>query len=212
MKTTKHEQKFEQSNVTTQEAAHLLGISVTSVQQLVERGVLQAWKTQGGHRRIPRIAVNALKTERYNLIAGKEEKISSPGMLSLLFVENDPMQRMLYEKKIFSWGIPITIKFCLNGYQALIDIARCKYDIFLLDVEMEGIDGYQIVKAVLSNPDLQNIDIVAFAAPNRAGHDARGELPEEILFFPKPIVFDELRGYFRACAAHKARQSRKQPS
>ena len=42
---------------TTQVAAQMLGISVSLVQQLVETGVLDAWKTQGGHRRIPLKAV-----------------------------------------------------------------------------------------------------------------------------------------------------------
>lgn len=30
----------------------MLGLSVGTVQSLVERGELEAWKTQGGHRRI----------------------------------------------------------------------------------------------------------------------------------------------------------------
>ena len=46
---------------TTQKAAEILGISVTSVQQLVEAGVIEAWKTKGGHRRIPLAAVEAYK-------------------------------------------------------------------------------------------------------------------------------------------------------
>jgi len=33
-------------------AAKLLGLSVGTVQSLVERNELHAWKTQGGHRRI----------------------------------------------------------------------------------------------------------------------------------------------------------------
>jgi len=33
-------------------AAKLLGLSVGTIQTLVEKAELQAWKTQGGHRRI----------------------------------------------------------------------------------------------------------------------------------------------------------------
>jgi len=33
-------------------AAKLLGFSVGTIQTMVEKGELQAWKTQGGHRRI----------------------------------------------------------------------------------------------------------------------------------------------------------------
>ena len=36
----------------TTEAARILGLSVGTVQSLVERQELMAWKTRGGHRRI----------------------------------------------------------------------------------------------------------------------------------------------------------------
>jgi len=39
---------------TTLEVAKILGMAVRSVQLMVDRGDLQAWKTPGGHRRITR--------------------------------------------------------------------------------------------------------------------------------------------------------------
>ncbi|HWW04754.1 helix-turn-helix domain-containing protein [Collimonas sp.] len=199
--------KLNQSDVTTQEAARLLGISVTSVQQLVERGVLVAWKTQGGHRRIPREAIDALKAERSDLLVEKV-KGSLSSNLSALIVEDNQLQRMIYEKEISSWNIPIELRFCENGYQALIEIARRKHDILLLDIVMDGIDGYEIVKAVLANPELRHIEIAVLTTLDKDDLDARGGLPDEVLFFQKPIVFEELRGFLRGCAARKARQSR----
>jgi len=41
-------------DVTSIEAARILGLAVRSVQLMVDRGDLQAWKTPGGHRRISR--------------------------------------------------------------------------------------------------------------------------------------------------------------
>ncbi|PFH12508.1 excisionase family DNA binding protein [Collimonas sp. PA-H2] len=197
--------KLNQSDVTTQEAARLLGISVTSVQQLVERGILVAWKTQGGHRRIPREAVEALKAERSDLL---EEKGSLSSTLSALIVEDNALQRKVYEKQISSWNIPLDISFCENGYQALMEIAQRKYDILLLDIVMEGIDGYEIVKTVLAKPELRHIDIAILTTLGKDALEARGGLPDEVLYFQKPIVFEELRGFLRGCAARKARQAR----
>src|SRR3989475_10075373 len=42
---------------TTAEVAKLLGMAVRSVQLMVDRGDLEAWKTPGGHRRITRASV-----------------------------------------------------------------------------------------------------------------------------------------------------------
>ncbi|MDI4667365.1 helix-turn-helix domain-containing protein, partial [Xanthobacter autotrophicus] len=42
---------------TTLETAKLLGMAVRSIQLMVDRGELEAWKTPGGHRRISRDSV-----------------------------------------------------------------------------------------------------------------------------------------------------------
>jgi excisionase family DNA binding protein len=48
----------------TIEAARLLGMAVRSVQLMVDRGELVAWKTPGGHRRIARASVDAWLARR----------------------------------------------------------------------------------------------------------------------------------------------------
>lgn len=48
----------------TLEVARLLGMAVRSVQMMVDRGELTAWKTPGGHRRILRESVERWRTER----------------------------------------------------------------------------------------------------------------------------------------------------
>lgn len=55
--------------LTTREAARLLGIAVSTAQQWIENGLLPAWKTPGGHRRVRLSAVSALLRERAGLPA-----------------------------------------------------------------------------------------------------------------------------------------------
>ena len=49
---------------TTREVAQLLGMAVRSVQMMVDRGDLEAWKTPGGHRRISRASVDRWRASR----------------------------------------------------------------------------------------------------------------------------------------------------
>jgi len=46
---------------TTAEAARSLGVSLRTVQLWVDSGALQAWKTVGGHRRIPLESLERLR-------------------------------------------------------------------------------------------------------------------------------------------------------
>ena len=55
--------------LTTRQAAKLLGIAVSTAQQWIENGVLAAWKTPGGHRRVRLSDVSTLLRERAGLSA-----------------------------------------------------------------------------------------------------------------------------------------------
>jgi len=50
--------------LTTRDAAHLLGVAVSTAQLWMENGDLPAWKTPGGHRRVHHSAVMRLLNER----------------------------------------------------------------------------------------------------------------------------------------------------
>lgn len=194
---------------TTQQAAKMLGISVTSVQQLVESGEIEAWKTKGGHRRIPLAAVHSYR----GTLAGPPAALAATVApvsteTTILIVEDDRMQRMVYDHQIRSWNLPVSLQFCENGYRALVEIAIQRPDILLTDIMMDGMDGYEVVTTILSYPDLahMNIAILSGMAPDKITE--RGGVPDGVVFFEKPINYDELRGYLRACCAQKMRAAR----
>jgi excisionase family DNA binding protein len=186
---------------TTQKAARMLGLSVTSVQQLVEAGVIEAWKTKGGHRRIPLAAVRAYK----GALQIDAIMVTDAGAASILVVEDSKMQRDIYEKKIASWGLGATLAFCDNGYQALIEIASRKPDILLADIMMAGIDGVEVIKTMRGYSGLAEMHVAILSSLLPEDLMARGGVPTGVVFFSKPVNYDELRGYLRACCAHKAR-------
>ncbi|MDY7578227.1 response regulator [Herbaspirillum sp. RTI4] len=188
---------------TTQEAANILGVSVTTIQQLVETGVIEAWKTKGGHRRIPLTAVLAYKSTPGST---PQAAAAFSKTVSILIIEDNKMQREIYDKKITSWNLPIALTFCETGYQALIEIASHKPDILLADIVMDGIDGYEVVSTILGYPELADMSIAILSGLSDEEIAARGGVPDGVVFFSKPVNFDELYGYLRACCAQKSRR------
>ena len=186
---------------TTQVAAQMLGVSVSLVQQLVETGALDAWKTQGGHRRIPLKAVLDYK----NRLAGSMGR-EAGGRAAILVIEDNAIQRALYQRQFAAWELPADFIFCENGYQALLQIARRPPDILLADIVMEGIDGFEVVRTVMTDPELADVSIAILSGLPANELAARGGVPEGVVFFPKPINYDELRGYLRASVAQRARK------
>tara|TARA_R110001599_G_scaffold64023_3_gene178941 strand:+ start:561088 stop:561819 length:732 start_codon:yes stop_codon:yes gene_type:complete len=192
---------------TTQQAAIMLGVSVTTVQQLVEAGVIEAWKTKGGHRRIPVAAVETYKAAPGQPAVAAIRKAAPPRATSIMVIEDNKMQRGIYEKQISSWNLPASLAFCANGYQALIEIASGKPDVLLADIMMDGIDGYEVVRTILTYPELADMNIAIISSLTQEELSARGGIPKGVVFFSKPVNYDELRGYLRACCAQTARKN-----
>lgn len=59
--------------LTTGEVAKLLYMSVAKVQYLVDRKILKAWKTEGGHRKISSTSVANYKKEKIGLLENNSE-------------------------------------------------------------------------------------------------------------------------------------------
>ena len=76
----------------TSYAAKLLGISVGTVQGLVEKNDLKAWKTQGGHRRISLQSIREYQ-RRHNLMPAS--LMQGEDRLRVLVVEDDENTRLM---------------------------------------------------------------------------------------------------------------------
>ena len=86
----------EKEYCSTSEAAQRLGLSLGTVQQMVENGQLEGWKTAGEHRRI---RVSSIEEFRARSMAGGGQNSVRPaaGSLQVLVAEDDRILQKLYE-------------------------------------------------------------------------------------------------------------------
>lgn len=177
---------------TTREAADLLGISLRTAQLWVDSGALEAWKTDGGHRRIKLSSVERLLREQ-----GKELAIhatpSTDNKLKILVVEDDNVLLRLYRLRIEKWGMPTSVLTASNAYEALMVVGRAQPDLMITDLNMPGLDGLQMIRSVQSSSLREGMEIVIVSGLDKADVDARGGVPAGITLLPKPVPFDALR-------------------
>ncbi|MEB0136592.1 excisionase family DNA-binding protein [Actimicrobium sp. CCC2.4] len=193
---------------TTRHAAKILGISVTSVQQLVETGALTAWKTTGGHRRIPLNAVHAYKLSRATNGDTADELPAQTAKTSILIIQDGQQKRDFYEDQIASWNLNASMAFCSNGYQALMEITRSKPDILLADMPMDKAAGQELINTILTYPDLSDMHMAVVSNIEQESPASWAGLSDGVVFFSNPVNLDELRGYLRGCCAGQERVRR----
>jgi excisionase family DNA binding protein len=178
---------------TTRDAASLLNISVKTAQLWAEGGVLQAWKTPGGHRRITRDSVQKLLDERK--IAGKAQTadIETPSLARLLIVEDDPQTRQLYELTIKHWGLPLDVTMARDGFEGLLKLGERLPNMLVTDLDMPGMNGFKMIASLRTVQRYSHLRIVVVSGMLPSEIRDSGGLPEDIRVLSKPIPFSALR-------------------
>ena len=109
-------------------AAKLLGLSVGTIQTLVEKNELQAWKTQGGHRRISMPSIREYQRKHNMLMSPAENRESR---LKVLLVEDDAVTREMLRDFCNRCETPVDCTAMSSGLEALIDMASIQPDVLI---------------------------------------------------------------------------------
>lgn len=189
--------------VTTRQAAQRLGVSLGTVQHMVESGALEAWKTLGGHRRIPLAALEAHLGRRRALTPSSAE--SAGGQLDVLIAEDDPTLQLLYRKTMERWEMPLKLRIVNNGFDGLVQVGNRPPDVLISDLMMPGMDGFEMIRRLRDNADLARMDILVVSAIDREEVLAHEGFPNNITIFSKPIPFHEIKGFLLGRLAAKQR-------
>ena len=205
------EVSVQKSFCTTREAASLLGVSVGTVQLWVESGLLQAWKTSGGHRRVLRDSIDSLLHKGAgNLVPGAAvpavaalapvaEKVNLAELalparpLRVLVVEDDQNLLRLYKVRLSAWPGDPVVSLADNGITGLLMIGRSNPDLLITDLDMPGMDGFNMLRVLHQTPEMRHTTIVVVTGLDAAEIERRGGVPQGIEVLPKPIPFDRLK-------------------
>ncbi|MGE5470118.1 MAG: response regulator [Bacteroidota bacterium] len=190
--------------LSTRQAAMRLGVSLGTVQNMVESGALEAWKTAGGHRRIPASSIDAVLARRKGIACGVPEAQSQ---LDVLVAEDDPTLQALYRATFEHWQLPIRLRIVENGFDGLLQVGARKPDVLIADLMMPGMDGFEMIRHLRANPQFSGMDIIVVSAISRDEISQRG-LPADVTLFGKPIPFHEIKGFILGRLAARQRPVR----
>ncbi|MEQ6289208.1 excisionase family DNA-binding protein [Vogesella sp. GCM10023246] len=181
----------EQEFVTTRQAAEVIGVSYTTIQRMVEQGLLKAWKTNGGHRRISRASLNAY-------ITGKAARKMRPQLL-VYHVEKQEAKRQQLAQMLAGWQLPLQVRAFDDGISALVAIGQERPDVLIIDLLMPGVSAFDLLQLLQQpNHPLEGIDIVLTSDMDNAMVQQWASLPANVVFYGYPLPQQQMQGYFQA--------------
>ena len=157
---------------TTVEVARRLGLAVRSVQLMVDRGELEAWKTPGGHRRISLASVERWEAGRrsgtavtpgtFTAHASSRGSGRAGGRRppSVLLIEDSRHFRNLIAWLIRQRFPTVQMHEADDGITGLTSVGALQPDVLLVDIMLPGIDGVTLVTGLRSHAQFAKLKLI----------------------------------------------------
>jgi Osmosensitive K+ channel histidine kinase len=90
------------------------------------------------------------------------QEISLSSESAILIVDDNPQNlqvlgKILQENKY-------EIEFAINGEMAMVWLDKRQFDLILLDINMPGMDGFEVCRKIRSNPEMNNVPVIFLSA------------------------------------------------
>ncbi len=92
-------------------------------------------------------------------------------MKSILVVEDNPVIMELVRTLLTSFGYGYT--GAEDGFEALKAVKESDFDLILLDIQLPGMDGLEVLKRLKEDPDTGNIPVIALTAHAMYGDEQK---------------------------------------
>lgn len=180
----------------TVEISRRLGVSIQTVQRWVDAGHLKAWKTLGGHRRID--ADSAERLLRHELTVGRQALAPTAPALSaslaggiqpssVLIVDDNEDDREILQHLVLSALPTANVTAVSSGFEALVCIGCQSPDVLITDIMMPNMNGFEMLRHLAHDCAVRPKTIWAVSNHTRDELLSLGELPDDVLFQPKPL-------------------------
>ena len=165
--------------MTTFSVARQLGLAVRSVQLMVDRGDLEAWRTPGGHRRIARQSVQDWLARSVNQkgedlnsgtqalanLVGLEPASSKPAKSRHVLLIEDSIHFQNLVKLLLTQEFPeVTLHVADDGIVGLAMAGQLQPDVLIIDILLPSIDGATLITTLRSHPQFSSSLVIVLTA------------------------------------------------
>lgn len=188
----------ETSDYSTLEVARRLGMAVRSVQLMVDRGELDAWKTPGGHRRIARSSVDAWLARRGGPAVEAPADIQPRALRTvdqrprLLLIEDSVHYQNLIAMLLGQQFPELEVHMAADGIVGLAMYGQLQPEFLLVDILLPGIDGATLITSLRTHPQFAGSRLVVITSLDAAQREPYAFALQGVPVVHKPRLVMEL--------------------
>lgn len=182
-------------------------MAVRSVQMMVDRGELEAWKTPGGHRRISRPSVDRWLAGRgrdggASAAPGPTTAVAAAAPTALpssggkapcvLLIEDSIHYQNLVSLLLRQQFPQVDLQMADDGIAGLAMAGRLQPDVLVVDILLPGIDGGTLITSLRSHPQFANTRLIVVTSLDEAQREPYAFALEGVPVVHKPRLVVDL--------------------
>ena len=169
--------------LTSHEVASLAQVSPSSVLKWIEQGLLKAFRTPGGHRRVASDElVGFLRAHHLPVPRELEEE-----RVRVLVIDDDAPWLRALGALLARADARIVVDLAQNAVDGLLKVGLTRPHLVLLDSYMPGMDGVEVCKRLKRSPQTASIAVLAMSGRPSAELEKKFLDAGAAAFVAKPI-------------------------
>lgn len=186
---------------TTHDIARLIQVDPSTVSKWIDKGVLLAFRTPGGHRRV---RAGDLRT----FLASHQMPIPDElggGKVRLIAVDDDERALRSLELALRPYASSVELETTTSGIEALLRVSENPPHGLLVDIGLPDLDGVELCRRVYQRRNLQRVKILAFTARWTPAAEREVMAAGAAACLPKPLDVSKVLEHFRVAVGLAAR-------
>ncbi|MHB1844597.1 MAG: response regulator [Deltaproteobacteria bacterium] len=174
---------------TSHQVGTLLQVNPSSIVKWINDGLLFAFRTPGGHRRVAADEIVRFARQHGMPVPAELRGVS---LSEVLLVDDDSRFLSALQRAFEPFGDEISLKTVDNAIDALILVGELKPDVVILDLQTPDLDGVEALERLRANPSTRSIQVVIVTGEPDSAIEARCLKEGAAAFLQKPVKVQTL--------------------
>jgi excisionase family DNA binding protein len=191
-----------ESLFTTHDISRLLQVDPSTVSKWIDRGMLLAFRTPGGHRRVRSGDLRSF------LIAHQmplPEELGSD-VIRLLVVDDEKPVLDAIKRQFKQFADRVEVVTTSSGIEAILLVAENKPHGMLIDLNMPDLDGYEVVRRIAARKQFEGVKLITMTGRHSPDVVAESLKAGAAACLAKPVQAETVMELFKVPLALSARR------
>lgn len=145
---------------TTHDISRMLQVDPSTVSKWIDRGMLIAFRTPGGHRRVRSGDLRSFLLAHEMPVP---EELGSD-VIRLLVVDDEKQVLDTIKRQFKAFSGQIDVTTTTSGVEAVLLVAETKPHGVLIDLNMPDLDGYEVVRRITARKQFEGVRLITMTS------------------------------------------------